>query len=106
MVGNGGPCPLEDINVENGAGLLDGDGSAIHTLRRVAEVHIRQARLRKERHIHSHGHDAARQRSDHDGAVVVGLICDPIAKPVKDRFAAHVERPPAELWRNDRFTHG
>jgi hypothetical protein len=74
VVRNGGTRPVEDIDVENGAGLLDGDGSAIHTLRRVAEVNIRQARLRKERHIHSQGHDAARQRSNRNGAVVVGWI--------------------------------
>ena len=58
----------------NGAWLLDGDGSAIHNFRGVAEVQIWQARLRKERHIDSHGHDAARQRSDRHGAVVVGWI--------------------------------
>ena len=74
VVRNGGTCPIEDINVENGAGLLDGDGSAIHRLRSVADVQIWQARLRKERHIDSHGHDAARQRSDRNGAVAVGWI--------------------------------
>ena len=74
MAPHGGARPVDNIDVENGAGLLDHDGSAIHNLRGVADVHIRQACLRKERHIDSHGHDAARQRSDRDGAVVVGRI--------------------------------
>ena len=74
MVRNGRACLVEDVDVENGARLLDGDGSAIHIVRRVADVHIRQARLRKERRIHSHAHDAARQRSDRNGAVVVRWI--------------------------------
>ena len=104
---NGRSCPVEDVDVENGAGLLDSDRSSIqYRLRRVADVHVWQARLRKERHIHSHRHDAARQRSDRDRAVVVDWIADSIAERVRDRCSAHVEHPATELRRNNRFNRG
>ena len=65
-----GAGPVEEVDVENGARLLDDDDSALHDLRHAVEVQIWQARLRKERVIHSQRRDAWQQRSDGDGAVV------------------------------------
>ena len=83
--------------MENGTRLLDDDGSALHNLRLTVEVQIRQARLREETIIHRHRHDASWQRPDDDGAFVVDAIRDAITERVRDRAAAHVEQPPAEL---------
>src|SRR2546430_4392560 len=88
---SGPTASIEEINVENRAGLLDSNGSGVH-LRGVAEVHIGQARLCKERHIHGHGHrDAARQRSDRHSTVAVGRIRVPVAEPRSEEHTSELQ---------------
>ena len=110
VVRNGGACPVHDVDVEHGAGLLDDDGSAVHVSRRVRDTHIGQARPREERHVDRQRHDAARQRANRNGAVVVAgsegwspspsAIGPPLASNCRRwNCGARIGSPPAETSR-------